>query len=251
MNWRTGTALAILAFIGGGLAISWLSSSGLMPWSADPQTQSEATADISGPVPPVANPMTATPLVPQIIQPIADSARTEAMLSVMAARRAMSAGAPLGDIAGRLQASFANTQPQALATILAADRDRLTPALLLSDFDAIAPQLVREPAMNWDGLQRELASLFVLRRTGSPPETVNGQLLQARDFLAGGNVEAAMRFVATLPGAANGRAWMAKARQYVETQRALDQLETAALALPVAPVTPPGPVAIPSPAPDG
>jgi len=230
--------LAILAFIGGGLAISWLSSSGLMPWSPAPQVQNEVEAGLSDPAPPIANPMTAAPLVPQIIQPIADSRRTEAMLTVMAARRAIASGAPLGDVAARLQASFGTTQPQALSKILAADRERLTPAVLLSDFDAIAPQLAREPAMTWDGLQRELASLFVLRRTGSPPETVGGQLQQIRDYLAGGNVEAAMRFVETLPGASNGRAWKAKARRYLETQRALDQLEAAAIALPVAPVAP-------------
>ena len=47
-----------------------------------------------------------------------------------------------------------------------------------------------------------------------------------------------MRFVETLPGASNGRAWKTKARRYLETQRALDQLEAAAIALPVAPVAP-------------
>ena len=62
-----------------------------MPWSAAPQVQNEAESGLSDPAPPIANPMTAAPLVPQIIQPIADSTRTEAMLTVMAARRAVAA----------------------------------------------------------------------------------------------------------------------------------------------------------------
>ena len=42
--------------------------------------------------------MLASPVAPQILQPIADSARTEAMLVAMATRRAINAGAPLGDL---------------------------------------------------------------------------------------------------------------------------------------------------------
>lgn len=183
--------------------------------------------------PPPVNPMLATPVAPQILQPIADSARTEAMLVAMAARRAVGAGAPLGEIEPRLDAAFGQSQPQALARIRSATKDGLTPVKLATEFDAIAPSLSRDPEMSWARIQRELSTMFVLHMSDAPPPSADARISRTRDLILTGNVESAMRLVSAMPGAANAKDWLAKARRFVETQQALDRLEKAALAMPM------------------
>ncbi|HMT41501.1 MAG TPA: hypothetical protein PKC48_02660 [Sphingorhabdus sp.] len=234
MNWRAGVALSILAFVGGGLVVSWLSTSGLSPWGEVAPSAPEApVAPMPEIAPPPVNPMLAAPVVPQILQPIADSARTEAMLVAMAARRAIGASAPLGEIEPRLDAAFGQSQPQALARIRSAAKDGLTPVKLATEFDAIAPSLSRDPEMSWARIQRELSTMFVLHMSDAPPPSTDAQIARTRDLILTGNVESAMRLVSAMPGAANAKDWLAKARRYVETQRALDSLEKAALSMPM------------------
>jgi hypothetical protein len=245
LNWRTGVALSILAFIGGGLAISWLDNAGLAPWAEPAPVPPPVIAPVVDiPPTPAPAPMTA----PQAAPPVADSARTEAMLAIMAARRANAAGLPLGDLQPRLQASFAQTQPQALARLLAADREGVTSQALLRDFDLIAPSLLRDQKTTWQKMQAEAQTLFVLRRGDKVPSGAESNLARARDYLSSGNVEAAMRFVQSLPGAANARGWLEKAARYREAQVALDVLEQAALSMPAAAPVPSGPEPSPQPA---
>lgn len=235
MNWRTGVALSILAFIGGGIAISWLDNSGFAPWS---QTAPEAPPVI---VPPVAGALPTNdpaPLIaPRAVPPFADSARAEAMLAIMAARRANAAGVPLGDLKPRLQASFGQNQPQALARLIAADKEGVTSQALLRDFDLIAPSLLRERQTTWQKIQAEAQTLFVLRRGDKVPSGPESNLARARGYLSSGNVEAAMRLVVSLPGAGNASGWLVKAQAYREAQAALDALEQAALSMPASPLS--------------
>jgi hypothetical protein len=223
-------ALSILAFIGGGIAISWLDDSGLAPWTAGPPVAPPAVIAPAVDVPPA--PVPAPTLAPQPVPPVADSVRTEALLTVMAARRASAAGLPLGALQPRLQASFGLSQPQALAQLLAADREGVTSQALLRDFDLIAPSLLRDRQTTWQKIQAEAQTLFVLRRGEKMPSGSESNLARARDYLVGGNVEAAMRFVRTLPGAANAEGWLAKAQVHRDAQAALDKLEQAALSMP-------------------
>lgn len=235
MNWRAAVALSILAFVGGGLAISWLSSSGLAPWEETPPVEATAPAAAlpeAVPPPPV-NPMLASPVTPQILQPIADSARTEAMLVAMAARRAIGAGAPLGDLGPRIEAAFGQSQPQALARIKAAEKEGMTPVKLAAEFDGVSGQLMRQSEMTWARIRKEIMTMFVLHTSDAPPPAADAQLQRARDLILTGNVESAIRLVQAMPGAAKAQGWLAKARRYVETQRALDSLENAALAMPM------------------
>jgi hypothetical protein len=235
LNWRTGVALSILAFIGGGIAISWLDNSGLAPWS---QTAPEAPPAI---VPPVAGALptngSARLIAPPTVPPVADSVRTEALLTVMAARRANAAGLALTDLKPRLQASFGQNQPQALAQLLAADREGVTSQALLRDFDLIAPSLLRDRQTTWQKVQAEAQTLFVLRRGDKVPEGPERNLARARDYLSSGNIEAAMRLVVSLPGANNASGWLEKAQAYREAQAALDALEQAALSMPALPLS--------------
>jgi hypothetical protein len=57
-----------------------------------------------------------------------------------------------------------------------------------------------------------------------------------------------MRLVSAMPGSANAKDWLARARRFVETQQALDSLEKAALAMPMVaqqPMIAPAPETIP------
>lgn len=248
MNWRAGVALSILAFVGGGLAIGWLASSGLTPWAGDSPAASVApeTPDAALAPPPPVNPMLTTSMAPQILQPIADSARTEAMLVAIAARRAITAGAPLDDLNPRLDAAFGTTQPQALARIRAAEKERLTPVALASEFDAVAPALASENGSNWSRIQREVRNLFVLRRSDGVRPSRDAQMQRIRDLLLTGNAGSAIALASAMPGAAKAQDWLIKARRYRDAQTALDNLEKYALAMPMiapqaAPIAPPAP----------
>ena len=53
--------------------------------------------------------------------------------------------------------------------------------------------------------------------------------MRTRAFLAGGKVEAAIAEVERLPGQTTATDWLAHARDYMAAQRALDQIEAAAL----------------------
>jgi hypothetical protein len=186
-----------------------------------------------------ANPVLTPPLVPQVVQPLSDSARTEAMLVAMSARRTVEAGKSLGDLLPRLQGAFGESSPTALREILAADKEPLTVAQLLRDFDAVAPLLQKPATWNFRELQKELSTLFVVRRSGTPPPAEDAQLQIARDYVVTGNFAAALRLVSAMPGAANAQDWIAKARRYIERQKALDTLEQTALTLPTAQPTQP------------
>lgn len=253
MNWRAGVALSILAFVGGGLAIGWLSSSGLSPWETATPPPPAASVAISDAAPPPTNPMLTTTVAPQILQPIADSARTEAMLVAMAARRAISSGVPLGDLNPRLDAAFGAAQPQALARIRAIEKEGLTPVKLATEFDTIAASLTEDRVLTWDRMQREVASLFVLRKSDSAKPTHDAQLQRIRDLVLTGDIDSAIKLVAPLPGAAKAEDWLLKARRYRDAQLALDALEKYSMSIPIpaqpalAPTLPPAPASTEAP----
>lgn len=190
--------------------------------------------------------MLTTSIAPQILQPIADSTRTEAMLVAMAARRAIGAGAALGDLNPRLDAAFGATQPQALARIRAAEKERLTPARLASEFDAVAPALASDSGSNWNRIRREAGNLFVLRRSDSVRPSRDAQIQRVRDLLLSGDAGSAIALVSVMPGAAKAQDWLVMVRRYRDAQTALDALEKYALAMPV--IAPQAPSAAPVPA---
>lgn len=234
MNWRSITALIVLAFIGGGAGFAWLSSSTSMPWQS---VKTEAL-----PAEPEATPSLATPAA-GLIQP--SESQAEALLLVLSARRAIEAGKPLGDLGSRLQATFGQSQPQALATIAQATRRPLSNGALLASFDALSPQLALPVGTVWDRIQYEFGSLFVIRSAGAKPSGSQVAINKARKAILMGDISRAAQIVRTLPGAANAKDWLAQANRAIAVGQALDALNGAALAAPApAPVAPP-PVAIP------
>ncbi|PAX07463.1 hypothetical protein [Sphingomonas lenta] len=175
-----------------------------------------------------------------VAQAGSQAGRAEAVLVAGAVRRALDRGVPLGRLEEQLRLRFPNDAPT-VETIVQAAGEPVTLEDLRLGFDAIAPELqsgARDGV--FPALRRELGTLIVLRRAGSPSPLPAERVARARRLLDSGQVEAALAETQTLPGAGRALNWTAAARRYVAARRALDSLEEAALAVPAvqAPVTP-------------
>jgi hypothetical protein len=238
MSWRSVMALLVIAFIGGAIAFAWLNSEGGMPWAESAQTGAIAPEEADTPPAPAA---TITLPTPTIIQ--SGGSQAEALLLVLNARRAIEAGKPLGDLATRLQVTFGQAQPQALATMNSAAREPISNAKLLKDFDAIAPRLSQPTGTAWDRARYEIATLFVLRRADAKPTALAARVEKAREAIISGDIAAAARMVKALPAKEAAYDWLAEANRAILVRQALDSLDrSAALAVPpqvlVAPTVP-------------
>lgn len=185
--------------------------------------------------------------------------RAEALLVAFAARRAIERGQPLGILENQLRVRFGASQPGAVDRVIAAAAHPITLGSLAEELATIQPQLMgKAPQGNtWDWLSGQIASLFVIRHDEGPNATPEARVDHARLALAGGRVDAAISDVERMPGKEAATEWLAHARDWVAAERALDQLETAAMVLPAPqplptpslPAPPPHPGALPQGAP--
>jgi len=186
---------------------------------------------------------------------LANASRAEGMLLTLAARRAVDTGQQLGVIEGMLRERFGGTQPQAVASLIAAAQKPVTLSQLQAGLETLQPQ-IRQAVRGggwWEELRSDLASLIIVRRKGSETVEPLSQLDQARSRLATGDVAGALWLIGRLPGDVRTKAagWITAARRYVVARQALDMLETVALLAP-----PPGhdenvvPLPSPPPAPE-
>lgn len=186
-----------------------------------------------------------------------NSARSEGMLIAFAARRALDRGAPLGLLEDQLRLRFADAQPNAVNTVIAAARKPVTLDQLVGRLESLAPSLSATPAAQlgtWDKVKREMSSLFVIRHDSSPSPAPANRLDRARLSLEAGRIEEAVAEVQKLPGAGDASGWIADARAYAAARAALDLIETTALLEPRAlkdasgkPVEQASPAATPAP----
>lgn len=168
----------------------------------------------------------------------AQAGRAEALLVASAARRALDRGVPLGRLEDQLRFRFP-LNARAVDTVIAAARAPVTLEDLRLAFHAITPDLQTGAREGFfPALRRELGSLIVLRRAGSPSPLPAERVARARRLLDGGQVEAALAEARTLPGAPRASAWMAAARRYLAARQAIDALENAAIATPPAASSP-------------
>jgi hypothetical protein len=229
MSWRSVTALLVLAFAGGAVGFAWLSSNGGMPLFESSSTPKALPEE------PETAPATAF-ATPPIIQPSASQA--EAMLLVANARRAIEAGKPLGDLGSRLQVSFGQGQPQALATIANGLKQPISNAALLAGFDAVAPQLLLPAGTAWDRMQYEARTLFVLRSGNAKPSASQTRLNKVRQAIIAGDTAGAAKMVRAMPNAAAAADWLADANRAIAVYQALDTLNQSAASPPPVVVTP-------------
>jgi len=175
--------------------------------------------------------------------------RAEALLVALATRRAVERGQPLGYLETPLRVRFGDSQPTAVDEIIAAAQKPVTIGGLTEEFALLEPRLVSGPANEgtWDWLSRQIGSMFVIRHDDTPSPAPESRLARARAALAGQRVDLAIAEVERMPGKDAATDWLAHARDWQNTQHALDQIESAALAIPtVAPSMPKAPVITPA-----
>lgn len=179
--------------------------------------------------------------------------RAEALLLAIAARRAIDRGAPLGPLDAALRARFAASQPRAVAVLAEAGRVPVT----LSGLRALLDQAEAEQAATditgfWNALQRQLGSLIIIHREGTPSPRPADRLERVNRAIDAGHVDTALAEARRLPQSPALDRWMAEAKRYADAHQALDVIELAALQTPApAPVITPAPVPVPAtPAPE-
>lgn len=174
------------------------------------------------------------------------ASQAEALLVAFAARRAIERGQSLGYLESQLRVRFGSTQQAAVDRVIAAAQKPVTLALLNETFEKLSPQLIGGAASEgtWEWMTRQMGELFVIRHADSPSPTAESRAARVREALAGGRIDVAIAEVERMPGKDAATEWLAHARDFVAAERALDQLETAALSFPPTP-----PVAKPDAAP--
>lgn len=160
-----------------------------------------------------------------------NASRAEGLLIAFAARRALDRGVALGYIEGELRDRFGPTQPRAVAAIIAGAQQPVTVEGLHQGLTALAPDLIGGGANEswWDATRRSLSNLVVVRKQGTESPAPDNRVERAQLHLQSGQVESALAEIARLPSRDKATDWMAKARRHIESHRALDIIEAAAL----------------------
>lgn len=242
---------AFLAFIAGAGLVGWLVWDGRLTLPGKTDDQLRAGPGFAQPSPSpsaTAAPVTGALLEQQVtaleqrlarvdLQTAAaegNTARAEALLVSLAARRAIERGAPLGYLEDQLRLRFGAARPAAVNTVIDAARQPVTLSQLSAELDALAPALTGETPEDtgWVRFRRQISGLFVVHRDMPGANVPIARLARAQLLLRTGQVDAAIEEVARLPGARAAESWLAKARRYSAADKALDQIEQAALAEP-------------------
>lgn len=157
--------------------------------------------------------------------------RADGLLVAFAARRAIDKGVELGFLEPLLVERFGPTHAGAVGTIISASRSPVRLSELIAEYRELGPD-IRSPAPDegwWSEFKKELGSLVSVRRSDRPSTRPEARYRRAVEHLSDGEVDAALAEAMRLPGAARAGEWAAKARRYIAVQRALDEIETAAL----------------------
>ena len=162
---------------------------------------------------------------------VGSAGRADALLVAFAARRAIDRSVALGYLEPLLVDRYGSGHPTAVATIVTSSHSPVGLAELASDYEQLGPEL-RKGAPDeglWAGFRRELGSIIEIRQSSRPSVRPEARYNRALELVRRGEVDAAIAETMRLPGAARANAWVAKARRYVSVQRALDEVESAAL----------------------
>lgn len=157
--------------------------------------------------------------------------RADALLIAFAVRRAIDRGVALGYLEPLLVQRFGDRHQAAVATVITASRQPVQLDLLTQEFEQLGPSLRGGGPEEswWDGFKRELGSVISVHRADTPSPQPQARYDRALARLKAGQVDAALAETMRLPGASNANQWIANARRYIASHRALDELESAAL----------------------
>jgi len=157
--------------------------------------------------------------------------RADALVVAFAARRAIDRGVALGYLEQLLVDRFGAQHQSAVATIVTASHQPVRLNDLISEYEALAPDLRRGGPQEswWTGIRREFGSLVEVHSADRPSTNPDARYNRALQRLSTGDVDQALAETMRLPGAAKAGDWVGKARRYVAAHRALDEIESAAL----------------------
>jgi hypothetical protein len=157
--------------------------------------------------------------------------RADALLVAFAARRAIDRGVALGYLETLLIDRFHNAHAAAVSTIITGSHAPVSLAELTVDYEKLGPDLRAGGSGEglWTSIRREFSELVEIRHASRPSLKPEARYNRALDLVRRGEVDAALAETMRLPGASRASAWANKARRYVAVQRALDEVESAAL----------------------
>lgn len=240
----------LISFSGGAGLIGYLVWTGQIHLGAEaPAPQQVAAAPLLQSAPPAPGTNAATAALDQQVSALeqrvaqlnlqaaafgGNSVRAEGLLVALAVRRAIERGTGLGYLEEQLRTRFGAARPDAVNTLVAAAKAPVTLDSLVAQLDDLAPALLGQPTNEdgWDRFQRELGSLFVIRREDGKVQQPALRLDHARLSLRSGKISEAMAEVARMPGSLAAKDWLVAAQRYAAAQAALDQIEQAALTEP-------------------
>ena len=157
--------------------------------------------------------------------------RADALVVAFAARRAIDRGVALGYLENLLVDRFGARHQSAVATVVTASHQPVRLNDLIAEYERLGPDLRQGGPQDswWTNFRRELGSLVEIHPADRPAANPDARYRRASQRLASGDVDQALAETMRLPGASRAGDWVAKARRYVATHRALDEIESAAL----------------------
>jgi len=157
--------------------------------------------------------------------------RADGLVVAFAARRAIDRGVALGYLENLLVDRFGAQHRAAVATIVTASHQPVRLDDLVSEYDALGSDLRSGGPQDswWTNFRRELGSMVKLHSVSRPAANPEARYERARKRLDSGNVDEALAETMRLPGASRAGDWIGKARRYIASHRALDEIESAAL----------------------
>jgi len=162
-----------------------------------------------------------------------DASRAERMMIAFAARRAIERGASLGYLEGALMRQFGGSDANAVSAIIKGARAPVTLEQLEEGLDAAQVGLITAAAdAGWfKRIWNDMGSLAVIKHEGEDRLSPDQRFDRARRALERDRVEVAIREVEALPGQADAKPWLNRARSYVQVRKALDRLEAVTLSV--------------------
>ena len=255
LSWSARLLIGLALVVGGAGAMTWGLTHyppmarllGIVPATpATPQVQTAAALPQGGAAAPAAAsarvPAASTDQIAKVEQRIdrvedlsehaaGSAGRADALVIAFAARRAIERGVALGYLENLLVQRFGQQHQAAIATIITAARKPIRLSDLVAEYEALGPALRRGGPQEgwWSSVKREMGSLVEVHSAERPSGDLDVRYQRALQQLSMGNADKALAETMRMPGAGNASDWVAKVRRYIATQRALDEVESAAL----------------------
>lgn len=252
MGWGARLLVAFVLIIAGAAAATWSLAHyqpaarflGILP-TQQPVMLKSASVDPAAPQPVAPAPQASAPeeqriadlenrlakVENAIARAEGSAGRADALVVAFAARRAIDRGVALGYLENLLIDRFGAQHRAAVATIVTGSHQPVRLNDLIAEYDSLGPELRRGGPQDswWTNFRRELGGLVEVHRADRPSTNPDARYQRARQRLAAGDADQALAETMRMPGASPASGWIAKARRYIATHRALDEIESAAL----------------------